>query len=145
MSQHHTATVTPPTSRRPLPVGLIIGADVAALILDLVAFWAGKAADASLVIEQTPYDLNAGVVAAASAIPLLIGVVVIRGLQSSHPVLARRLAWAGLLVALISSVSPFAMAEDTATAVTLTAMHVIVGLAWAAISLFGPRALTARS
>ncbi|MDA5147417.1 DUF6069 family protein [Streptomyces sp. AD681] len=115
---------------------------IAAVILDLAAYWTGQAADASTVIKNTPYDLNAGVVAAASVIPLLIGIAVVSWLHSSRPVLARRLAWTGLLVALLSSVSPFAMAQDTATALTLTTMHVIVGLAWAAITLFGPNALT---
>ncbi|MER5756543.1 DUF6069 family protein [Streptomyces sp. NPDC002088] len=133
------------TAPRPtLPLAGIAVATIAAVLLDVIAYWIADAAGASMKIDS-PYDLSVGVVIMASAVPLLIGSAVINRLGRLRPVLARRLAWAGLAVAIVSSVSPFAMADDTATALMLTAMHLIVGAAWAAITLVRPRRSAVRN
>jgi hypothetical protein len=101
---------------------------VAALVLNLLVLWIGAAAGASLV-TSAPEPINAFSVAAATVAPLLLMGAVVYILAQRFSI--RRLAgWAGLIFAIVSSAGSIMFSADTATALTLTAMHVITGFAW---------------
>jgi hypothetical protein len=106
----------------------ILVATAVALILNLSALWIGAAIGASL-ITSAPEPINAISVTVATVAPLLLMGAVVWGLTRRYPL--RRLAgWVGLIFALVSSIGSFAFSVDTATALTLAAMHFVTGLAW---------------
>lgn len=107
----------------------IVAATATAVVVNLLVLWAGSAAGASLEIDA-PYDLNAAAVAFSTAVPMLVGGALAFLLTRRYPDLRTWLALGGIAFALASAAMPFVVAADTATAVTLALMHVVVGSAW---------------
>ncbi|GAB3259364.1 DUF6069 family protein [Kineosporia babensis] len=124
-----SAHAAPTTS--PLTIARLAAFAAAAAVLDLAAFAVAGAADASMKVEGTPYEINAVAVAGASIVPILLGGLFVGFLSRRRPAAVKWFGWGGLVVALLSIISPLVGAEDTATGVALAAMHVFVGGAWA--------------
>ncbi len=124
-----TATAATRDTASGIAFGRVAVAATAAVAADLLLLWAGTAAGASLKIDA-PYDLNAAVVVLGTAVPMLAGAAVTWLLTRRHPGRVSWFGWAGLVVALLSAPMPFVVSADTATAVTLALMHVVVGVAW---------------
>ncbi|WP_125776036.1 DUF6069 family protein [Antribacter gilvus] len=102
---------------------------VVALAINLVILWFGPLAGASMQVGQ-PAPVTAIPVAFFTIVPLLLASVVVALAGRRNPGFRRIAAWAGLAFALVSCAAPFAVAADTATAYTLSAMHVVCGVAW---------------
>lgn len=127
-----TDTIPGPGGAAPARAGLraLALAAVAAAAVDLVVYAVGTSTGASMTVEGTPYTIDAVAVAVASAVPVLIGGVVVLLLARRWPALPGRAAWAGLAFGVVSAASPLLGASDTGTGLTLAAMHVVVGAAW---------------
>ncbi|GAA2213826.1 hypothetical protein GCM10009850_092890 [Nonomuraea monospora] len=121
------ATTRPAQALR-APVRLLI-ATAAAVVANLVIFAAASPVGATWQIEA-PYDITPVVVGGASAVPLLVGGVIVPVLARWHAVLRAWIVWGGLGLALVSAVSPFAVSDDLPTSVALAVMHLVVGAAW---------------
>lgn len=107
----------------------LLTATVIAVVADLLVFAAASAAGATWRIDA-PYDINAVVVAVATAVPLLAAGAIVSVLARRRPAVRRWAAWAGLGLALVSAVMPFVVSSDASTSLALAAMHLIVGAAW---------------
>lgn len=78
-------------------------------------------------------EFGAVIVALGTVIPLALGTAALA--------LATRwgsrgwvaVAWLGLAVGLLTTVSPFTVVASTSTSVTLAAMHVVAGVVWFAL------------
>lgn len=114
-------------------------AALAALVLNLVAFAAASAADATWFAN----DMTIGwyMVVSGTLIPIAIGVGITVLLARKWAAAPRVMAWVGLAFALVSVPMPFLMSSDTPTSLALAAMHVITGIAWFVAVL--PRRATA--
>ncbi|WP_199423115.1 DUF6069 family protein [Actinotalea solisilvae] len=114
------ATITP--ARAAIGVG-------AALVVNVLVFLAGDALGATFDVGQAqPASLVA--VAVSTVVPLAIGLVVVGLVARRRPSFRRFAAWAGLVVAVLSTAAPFTMAAETTTAATLALMHLVVGATW---------------
>ncbi|GAA0977662.1 hypothetical protein GCM10009555_039190 [Acrocarpospora macrocephala] len=141
MNKAHVAPTEPTVPGAVEPRRLLIAA-TAAVVVDLLVFWIGSAAGASLKIEA-PYELNALVVALATAVPMLAAGAVVWLVARRLPGVRRWAAWVGLAFALVSALMPFVVSADVATGVTLALMHGVAGTAWVvALLRHRPRALT---
>lgn len=80
------------------------------------------------LVTSAPEPINAISVTVATVAPLLLMGAVVWGLTRRYP----SGGWlVGLAIfALVSSIGLFAFSADTATALTLAAMHFVTGFAW---------------
>ena len=109
--------------------GLLIAAAAAASV-NLVILAIGRAAGASLTMEvPDPIVVEWPSVVVFSTLPLLLGGLVAWLVARRVPPARRWFAWVGLVVAVLSC-AVLLSAPDAATAVTLGAMHLVVGVAW---------------
>lgn len=122
-----TATATPSASTiAPARATLGIGA---ALVVNALVFLAGGALGATFDVGQAqPASLVA--VAVSTVVPLALGLVVVALVARRRPAFRRFAAWAGLMVAVLSTAAPLTMAAETTTALTLATMHLVVGATW---------------
>lgn len=105
----------------------------AALVVNALLFVAGGALGATFDVGQAqPASLVA--VAISTVVPLALGLVVVGLVARRRPGFRRVAAWAGLVVAVLSTAAPLTMAADTATSVTLALMHLVVGVTWFALT-----------
>lgn len=118
-----TATATPAVNAK--RIGL---AALAALVLNLVAFAAASAADATWFANNM--TIGWYMVVFATLIPIAIGAGITVLLARKWAAAPRVMAWVGLAFALVSVPMPFLMSSDTPTSLALAAMHVITGIAW---------------
>lgn len=92
---------------------------------------AGSALGASMHIDSPAYDtITLPLTIGATAVPLLLAGLAAWLLAHPLPVVRPVARWAGLVVAVLSIASPFVVADDLATALSLAAMHVVAGAAW---------------
>jgi hypothetical protein len=128
-----TSLSAPPiaaTARPFVPARLAIATSVA-IVVNVALFLAGLALGASMVITQpAESQLNVGVVIAATLVPMAIAGAVVWLLARRWPVVRTVAAWAGLGLALASSLSPLLVSGDLATGLALGGMHVAAGIAW---------------
>lgn len=104
-------------------------AAVAAFAANLIVFWIASAADVSFDVDS-PQPIGALTVAMFTIIPIALGALVVALIARRAPGFQRFAAWAGLVFALVTTAGSFSAAGDTATALTLSVMHVVVGVAW---------------
>lgn len=129
------AGASDPTSdgRRGLPWWLAIaGAAAAAVVVNLLIFSIGNAADASFVVPQPnakPQTVGAGGVAFSSSVPLAVGVGIAVLLARWWPVMLRVAQAVGGVLAFLSALAPLSSDADGATRIALASMHVVVGVA----------------
>lgn len=122
-----TTTARPRTSR--MTVARIAVATVSALVANLIVFAIGTAADVTFDVES-PQPISAVTVALFTVIPLVLGAVVVALVSRRWSGFQHFAAWAGLAFALLTIAGSFGAAGDTTTALTLAAMHLVVGAAW---------------
>ncbi|MDN5720081.1 MAG: DUF6069 family protein [Corynebacterium sp.] len=104
---------------------------VGATVANALVFAGGSAAGASMTIDSSAYSqITMPMTITATLIPLL-------GAGAATWLIARRTPrfrtvalWLGLSVALLSTASPFVVAQDTATTLSLAAMHLVAAIAW---------------
>lgn len=103
----------------------------AAAAANALVFAIGAAAGASMGIDSPGYSQITLVMAIfATLMPLLLAGGVTWLIARSRPAFRRIAQWLGLAVALLSIASPFLVAQDIATGVSLAAMHLVAGLGW---------------
>ena len=125
MATSHTMTQTTP----PIWARTLLGGAAAAAV-NLGVYLAGTAAGASMVVsDPNPMTIPWPAAIVASILPLALGGVVAWLLAKRKPAARVWLAWAGLVFALVSCAALIG-APDTATALSLGAMHVVAGAAW---------------
>lgn len=113
----------------PLLLRALIAAGVAAAV-NLALLVVGRSVDASLTMEvPDPVVVEWPAVVTFSTVPVLLAGLVVWLVARRLPRARRWFAWAGLVVAVLSCVV-LVSAPDVATAITLGAMHLTVGLAW---------------
>ncbi|MHA6526039.1 DUF6069 family protein [Tessaracoccus sp. G1721] len=127
MSATSTATrpATPETVLRPRRALLFA---LGALALNLAAFGLGSLAGASYSVGQ-PYPISAWAVLAATLVAFTLGALIVWLVSRWRPSVVRVVAWGGLVLGLVSSLSLVA-AADVPTAVALATMHVATSAAW---------------
>ncbi len=135
-----TATSTTPTTTQVSPPvwarALIAGGASALLNVAIVTLGAG--AGASLEMNGDVVTWPAVVI--ASIVPVAVGGLVVWLLARRWPKARVVFAWVGLVLAVVSLGAVLA-APDTATMLTLGAMHLAVGVAWfVALTVRTPRA-----
>lgn len=129
-----TATTVPAVNVKRVGLAALI-----ALALNLVAFAAASAADATWFANNM--TIGWYMVVFATLIPIAIGAGITVLLARKWAAAPRVMAWVGLAFALVSVPMPFLMSSDTPTSLALAAMHVITGVAWFVAVL--PRRATA--
>lgn len=131
MTSTHTAKARPASAADPFSLVRLALVAVAAAIANALVFAVGSAAGASMSIDSPGYSQIALAMAVlATLIPLLLAGAVTWFIARRRPAFRRIAQWLGLAVALASIASPFFVAQDTATAFTLAAMHLVAGAAW---------------
>lgn len=114
---------------RPITVKNTALAAVAALVVNLIIFGLGSAADATWD-AGSPYPIGVPMVALFSLVPLVLAAVVVALIGARYPRFQGVAAWAGLVFALLTIAGSLTMATQTLTGLCLGAMHIVVGLAW---------------
>ena len=102
---------------------------VAAAVVNVVVFFIGQAAHASYSVGS-PAPINAVMVAIATIAPLAVGAFVAHLVGRRGSKALKILAWVGFGFAVISSPNGWVLSHDTATGLTLGAMHLIAAFAW---------------
>jgi hypothetical protein len=121
-----TLTTTPPRS---VAVPQVAVAGVLALAANVVVFWFATALGVSFqTISSAP--VTAVTVALATVGPLALGAPLVALVARRRPGFQRVAAWAGLAVALLTTAGTFVASGDLPTALALSLMHVVVGVAW---------------
>lgn len=126
-----TTTPAAAAGARPFRYGRLAIIAVIAAVANALVFAVGSAAAASMSIDSPAYSQITLVMSAlATLVPLLLAGAVTWLIARRFPGFRRIAQWAGLAVALLSMISPFVVAQDTATAFALAAMHLVAGAAW---------------
>lgn len=99
-----------------------------ASIFNLLLFWIGVASGASMKVTA-PQPVTALSVVLITIIPLVVmgGIL---WLLDRYFSLRRLAGWAGLVFSLVTIAGSLLSSADLGTALVLSAMHVVVGLAW---------------
>lgn len=114
---------------RPITPSRVAIASGIALAANLVIFAIATAAGVSFDMAS-PQPTNIVAVAVASIAPIVLGAFVVALIARHQPKFQPIAAWAGLAFALVTCAGSFGASGDLATALTLSAMHVVAGLAW---------------
>lgn len=102
-----------------------------AVVVNGIVFWIAVAAGAAGAVTQPAYqELTVLVVILATVLPLALAGVVVWFIARRRPAFRRWAAWLGLVVAVVSAVSPLFVSADVATGVALGVMHIVAGVAW---------------
>lgn len=100
-----------------------------AAIVNVVLFFIGNVAGATYAVGS-PAPINAVMVAIATIVPLAVGTFVAHLVGRKGNKALKILAWAGFGFAVISSPNGWVLSHDTATGLTLGAMHLVAAFAW---------------
>jgi len=126
-------TITPALWAR----GII--AAIVALILNLIIFFIGTSAGASMeMTSPQPMTIGVPAVIGASLAPLIIAGIVTGLLANKWSKARIVLTWVGLALAVVSCAATFA-APDLATGLSLAGMHIVTGIAWVLAMTLGIR------
>lgn len=117
-----------PTTR-PISTRRVAIAAAAGTAANLAVLWIGSASGATMQIDA-PYPVTALTVALFSALPMALAALVVAFVARRRPGFVTFAAWAGLAFALLTAAMPFVASPDGPTALTLAAMHVVIGAAW---------------
>lgn len=108
-----------------------IGFAAVASVLNALAFLIGKAADASMVVEQGGLrEIAFPTVLLATFVPLLLAAGVTHVIGKKHPGFISKAAVIGGVFGVATLFAPFLVAQDGVTGVTLASNHVIAGVLW---------------
>jgi hypothetical protein len=108
-----------------------IGFAALASILNVLAFFVGKAADASMVVDQGGLrEIAFSMVLFATFVPLLLAGGVTNLIGKKNPGFISKAAVIGGVFGVATFFAPFLVAQDGGTGVTLASNHVIAGVLW---------------
>ncbi|WP_313810480.1 DUF6069 family protein [Glutamicibacter sp.] len=107
----------------------VIIAALALGYLNVITYFIGGSAGASWELTNGQV-VSFALVLEASWIPLVFFGLLVFLLGRKNKGICKVAQWIGLIVALVSIISPVMLSADVATAVTLSAMHVITGVIW---------------
>ncbi len=130
-----TATSSAELVVRPLRLA---AAAAVAVVVNIIAFSVGSAADASWDVGQ-PYPLGVASVVLTTVVVFAVGGVVTWLAARKWPHFPRIAGYGGLAVGVVS-MAPLMNAADWATGLSLATMHVATASAWALALLTKPRA-----
>lgn len=106
-------------------------AATAAAALNAVVFTLGSSAGAAMTVRSSAYtDITLPLAVIATLAPLLVAGGITWLIARRRPGFRRIAQLLGTAVALLSMVSPFLVAQDTATGFTLAGMHLVGAAAW---------------
>lgn len=133
-----SSSTVPPTltsSRPGIPQALLAGlkAAVLSLVVNLATLALGRVAGADLLVTPPgagTSEVGPATVALMTLGPLLLGTLALVVADRWAARGWRFLAWAGLVIAVVSVVMPLTVTASTATHLTLAPMHLVVGAAW---------------
>lgn len=126
-----STNATPAQSTRLFSLGKVAIVAVLAAVANMIVFWIGTASGASMTINSPGYStITLAMSALASFFPIFIAALVVWFIARKHPKFCRIAQWLGVAVAVLSMVSPFFLANDTATGFVLAAMHLVVAIGW---------------
>jgi hypothetical protein len=115
----------------PFNAGRFAIGTIAATILNIGVHVVGEGIGASMSIDSPAYqNISLPMTGIATFVPFAVAGGVTWFLGRRYPRVIRPFRWIGLAVALVSIISPLAVANDTETGIALAAMHVVGGLAW---------------
>lgn len=119
------------SSTSPFDVARFGLAVAGAVVLNLALYGVGKAGGASMTIDSAAYDsISLLMVGVATALSLGLAGSATWFLSRRWPSFRRTAQMLGVVIALLSMASPFIVANDTATALTLVGMHLVGATAW---------------
>ena len=118
---------TAPTIFRPVGIAAPIAA-VAAVVVNVVVFFIGQAAGATLVAAGQPVGVAQVII--ATGVTFALGIALLWLVARRRPDGVRLLAWIGLGLGVVSTIAPLAMAADLTAGLTLAVMHLAAGIAW---------------
>ena len=127
-----TTTATSPTTRSsPFSRRRLLVVAAIAAIINVVVYFIGSAAGATMVVTS-PQEMQIPfvVVIIATLLPLLLAGIITWLIARRVPAFHTFARWAGAIVAVVSIIEPFLVTEDTTTALSLAAMHIVGGAAW---------------
>lgn len=126
---------TPPvsaTTGRTLRTGMTSLA--VALAANLVILAVARLLGADMTVHRpgagSPMTIGIGPVTVATVLPVLIATLLLLPLRRRVARAWRPMAYAGLVVGLLSVVLPFTVVAEGDTRTSLAAMHVVTGLVW---------------
>lgn len=122
-------TVTVPRVAIADTVAQLAVAAAVALATNVVVLWFATALGVSFQVI-TPQPVSALAVALLTVLPLALGGTAVVLADRRRPGLHRVVAWAGPGVALLSTAGAALAAADAPTALALSVMHLVVGVAW---------------
>ena len=108
-----------------------IGFAALASILNSLAFLIGKAADASMVVDQGGLrEIALPLVLLATFLPLLLAGGITHLIGKKNPGFISKAAVIGGVFGVATFFAPFLVAQDGGTGITLASNHVIAGVLW---------------
>ncbi len=118
---------TAPTPVRSLGIAVPTAA-VAAIVVNLVVLFIGRAAGATLVAAGQPVGVAQVII--ATGVTFALGTGLLWLVARRRPGGVQLLAWIGLGLGAVSTIAPLTMATDLTAGLTLAAMHLAAGIAW---------------
>lgn len=131
IDSERTTETTAPTSGRAWRSGMVAGGIALMVNLAVLTVAAITGADMSgHPPGQDAMDVGVAMVAAVTAVPVLLGSALLVVLRGRGGRVWRILALLGLIVGVTTAPAPFTVDAEGATRVALASMHVITGLVW---------------
>ena len=102
-----------------------------ATVVNTVKFLIFQFAGASMRVTTPQFpEITVFMVILATFIPLIVAGFVVWLFSDKSPKFVTFAAWAGLIFAVVTLVSPLLVAQDLATGICLASSHVVVGVIW---------------
>lgn len=124
---------TVPTAAGPRRLVPALGAAAAAVLVVNVVLWAvARATDTDLVVTVSgdTQAIGLGMVAAMTVVPFLLGALLLLATRRSAARVWPALAWAGLVLGVLSVAAPLSAEADTGVKVLLSLMHLAAAAGW---------------
>jgi len=118
----------------------VVIAALGASYLNVITYFIGGSAGASWELKNGQV-VSFALVLAASWVPILLFGLIVFLIGRKNKGICKVAQWIGLIIALVSIISPVMISADAATAVTLSVMHVISGVAWFFAAHYGNKQL----
>lgn len=109
----------------------VVIAALGASYLNVITYFIGGSAGASWKVGDTSKDvIGFDQILISTIVPLAVFGLIVFLIGRAKPGICKVAQWVGLIIAVVSIISPIMAAADVATAVTLSVIHLITGVAW---------------
>ncbi len=109
----------------------VVIAALGAGYLNVIIFFIGIASGASMKVGSNPEKvIGFDNILQFTWLPLLVLGLVVFLIGRAKKGIVKVAQWIGLIIAVVSMISPIMTAADVATGVTLSVIHVVTGVAW---------------